>query len=261
MSDRATPAKPVTIPREGGQIYGEMYLPKAEGKRPAVIMSHGYNGSYQDYAEEGRTFASHGFVAVAYDFCGGTPRSKSSGKTVDMTIGTERDDLLAVLSYVQSLEYVDRERIFLLGASQGGFVSALAAAARPEEIRGLAMYYPALCIPHDWTKRLPDREAIPEEMEFWGMTLGRGFFLSVHGMDVFQEIARYTGGVLIIHGDRDEVVPLSYSERAKEAYQNAELAVFPGEGHGFSPKKRTEAIRLALKFMQDECEDGAAAGE
>ncbi len=250
MSDQAVTVVGVTIPCGNRKIYGEVYLPGTEGKCPAVIMSHGYNGSHKDYVEEGMTFASHGFLAIAFDFCGGTVRSKSSGKTTEMTIDSEREDLLAVLDYVKSMEKVDREHIFLMGASQGGFVSALAAAVRPEEISGLAMYYPALCIPDDWTGKFLDKNDIPEELELWGNTLGRGFFQSVYGMDVFGTIGAYSGRVLIIHGDQDSVVPLAYSERAKEVYRNAQLVVYPGEDHGFRPDKRTEAIRLVLEFMQ-----------
>lgn len=44
-----------------------------------------------------------------------------------MTIFTEKEDLLTVFNYIQRLEYVNPEQIFLFGGSQGGFVTSLAA--------------------------------------------------------------------------------------------------------------------------------------
>lgn len=39
-----------------------------------------------------------------------------------------------------------------MGCSQGGFVSGMTAAQLKEQIRGLIMFYPALCIPDDARK-------------------------------------------------------------------------------------------------------------
>ena len=57
--------------------------------------------------------------------------------------------------------------------------------------------------------------------------------LSTHYCVRYDLIADYTQDVLIIHGTADTVVPLSYSERALEVYQNAELITIEGAGHGF----------------------------
>ena len=42
-------------------------------------------------------------------------------------------------------------------------------------------------------------------------------------------------------GEKCRLVPLRYSERAKEVYENAELIVMPGQGHGFRWAGRKEA--------------------
>ncbi len=241
--------KEIKIPHNTGQIYATLYLPQTSGKRPAVIMSHGFGGSGRDFLMEGAYFASHGWVALAFDFCGGAPNSRSTGKTSKMSVLTETEDLFAVLAYAKSLDYVDGSHLYLLGKSQGGFVTALAAAKRPADVRGIILYYPAFCIPDDWTKRHPNPDDVPETEEFWGIELGSCYCLAVHGMDPYEAVRHFDKEVLIFHGDLDLIVPLSYSIRLKETYPHAKLIVYHGEGHGFTPEKDAEAAKQVLAYF------------
>ena len=45
-----------------------------------------------------------------------------------MSVLTEVNDLETVIDYVSTMPYVNKDKIFLMGWSQGGFVSALVAA-------------------------------------------------------------------------------------------------------------------------------------
>ena len=56
---------------------------------------------------------------------------------------------IAVMDYVRALPYVNKDNIFLMGCSQGGFVSVLVAAKNKYPIKKLCLFYPALCIPDD----------------------------------------------------------------------------------------------------------------
>ena len=104
--------KDVTPQRDGLAIYGKIYAPTdADGPFPAVILSHSANLNADSMASYAAGFASRGFVAYAFDFCGACEQSRSEGSTDDMTIFTEVEDLKAVIDYVSSLEMVDSERI------------------------------------------------------------------------------------------------------------------------------------------------------
>ena len=70
----------------------------------------------------------------------------------------------------------------------------------------------------------------------------------VIGMDPIREIAAYPGPVLIIHGTKDAIVPLEYSQRAQQAYPNGQLCVIEGGGHGFAPKHDRVAIEQLRRF-------------
>ena len=47
-------------------------------------------------------------------------------------------------------------------------------------------------------------------------------------------IDRYTGPVLIVHGDLDEAVPVEYGIRAAERYRDCRLVIIRGDTHCYS---------------------------
>ena len=76
-----------------------------------------------------------------------------------------------------------------------------------------------------------------------GLTIGRKYNEAAVSFDLYDLIGSYTGPVLILHGDRDPIVPLSYSERAKEVLPDAELKIFLTA----SPESRARRRLLDLK--------------
>jgi len=240
----------VTIRHQGREIYGVSYMPKQAETCPIVIFSHGYNGTHADFAASSEYLASHGIGAYCFDFCGGSVRSKSDLETTEMTIFTEKEDLCAVIDNVKTWDQVNEHHIFLFGGSQGGLVSALASDERINDIKGLLLLYPALGIAENWTKRYPTLESIPDTHEFWGMTLGRTFFESIHGYDVFSHMGQFDKNVLIFHGDQDDIVAIDYAKKATELYANAIFEVFPGEGHGFSEAGNKRVAEMTVSFVK-----------
>ena len=94
----------------------------------------------------------------------------------------------------------------MFGGSQGGLISAMAAADRKDDVKGLILLYPAFCIADNWNSRFKREDDIPSKLELWGMELGNTFFRTLRGFDLHTYISRFERPVLIMHGDRDEVV-------------------------------------------------------
>ena len=234
-------------------IRGTEYRPVGENL-PVAIVSHGFivnQGTVKKYA---MTLAEMGYAAYCYDFNGGSAfGSKSDGKTTDMSVLTEIQDLEAVIAYAQSLPY-NSDELLLMGCSQGGFVSALTAARRPDlKVNKLVLFYPALCIPDDARsgKMLSakfDPDNVPEVLKGGIMKLGRCYVEDVKNMDAISEIKSYTGPVLIIHGSADKIVDLRYSKEAQAAYANAQLTVIDGAPHGFFKKNLNIALDKLRAF-------------
>ncbi|WP_310602121.1 alpha/beta hydrolase family protein [Anaerosporobacter sp.] len=241
----------LTIPNGEHSIYGKLYIPTQNGTHPAIILSHGYNGTHNDFAKECKYYAEHGYIAYAFDFCGGSNNSKSSGSSTDMTIFTETSDLLAVFDYLSAMDDVDKEQLFLFGGSQGGLVTTLVAEQIADKVKGMVLYYPALCIPDDWRNTYPTTEDIPDTLNFWGLNLGKNFFTAIHDYYVFDHIGSFDKDILIIHGDKDNVVSIDYSQKAVVTYENATLITLPGEGHGFSQSGGITAMQEVLTYLKE----------
>ena len=223
----------IELTNHGQKIYGVAYVPEKEGKVPLAICAHGLGGNYRSCAAYAEQFASHGIAAYCFDFRGGGG-NRSEGSTTEMSVMTEVSDAEAILAAAKSWDFVDTNRILLLGASQGGIVSAIAAARHPDEIAGLILCYPAFLV-HDAVRRqFSTLEEIPATYRFNWITAGRPYAADMWDYDVYAEIGNYSGKVLLMHGDEDSVVPISYAERASETYGDVEYYVIEGAGHGFS---------------------------
>lgn len=241
--------------RDGNQIYGVAYVPlNASEHMPAVIYAHGYGVTHQNGIQYAEKLAEHGFMVYCFDFCGGSNNSQSDGSPLKMSIFTEQADLEAVIGMIRELDYVDQDHIFLFGASQGGLVSGITAAANQEEIQGLILLYPGFEIVEDAQELFASADDIPETYSMFGwMTVGHTYFEDLLDYDVYNVIGAYEKDVLLIHGDADGIVPISSSERALEVYPSAELKILPGAGHGLHGQDAEMATEYMLEYLQAHC--------
>jgi len=236
----------------GKKIYGAMYLPGEEkDSYPTVILSHGFNSSSELNKGYAESFAKNGFAAYIFDFCGGSPGVKSEGKTTEMSVLTEYQNLSDVMDQIKALDYVDGDNLFLFGLSQGGFVSAYTAAQRPDDVKGLVLFYPAFVLQEEYFEKYDSVDAIPDEdFESMGVPLGAIYAKDARSFDIYDEIGKYKGDVLICHGDKDTLVDASYSERAADVYDNAELKIIQYGEHGFQGKLAREATGYTVDFLK-----------
>ena len=64
-------------------------------------------------------------------------------------------------------------------------------------------------------------------------------------------MANFEKPVLILHGDRDTMVDISYSERAAESYPDAEFHVLRGAGHGFYGSNFNTAMEYIWEYLNE----------
>ena len=248
------------LDNQGQRIYGIVYIPDTEKtKVPLVICAHGLGGSYctnMAYAEQ---LASHGIAAYCFDFRGGGG-TMSDGDTTEMSVMTEVSDLEVILEAAAGWDFVDTEKIVLLGTSQGGIASAIAAARHADEVSGLVLMYPAFLVSDAIHEQFDSLEDVPDTFRFNWITAGRPYAEDMWDYDVYAEIGNYTEKVLLMHGDRDGIVPISYSERAAEVYADVDYFVINGAGHGFSGSAFEEAVGHIFDYLQEVIEADANGG-
>lgn len=237
------------IPRPDGRIFGQLYVPKGTGAPlPAVICSHFFGGSHRTSGKWAAVLARTGLVTYAFDFCGATHSSKSEGPgPLDMSVLTEAEDLDNILDGIRALPETDADRTYLLGQSQGGAVSAMVADKRPHDVAGLFLIYPAFSIHNQMIGRFGTPQNVPNRFSQW-QPLGQPYAVDAMAYDPYDHMS-YPGPVYIWHGDQDDLVPITYSERAASSYPNAQLEVIPKAGHGFHdavPERIAQQIAYAI---------------
>lgn len=241
----------IEVMNDGQKIYGVAYIPEGKnGRISLVICCHGLGGSYitnEDYAV---FLASRGIAAYCFDFRGGGG-SRSDGETTDMSIMTEVSDIEAILDASSQWEFVDPDQIVLLGTSQGGAASAIAAARHKDEIAGAILLYPAFLMHDEIHRQFASLDDVPDSFFFRWITLGRVYAEDIWDYDVYDEIKNYDKKVLLMHGDEDDIVPIRYSERASEVYPDADYYVIPGAGHGFYGEAFRQAEKYIIDYLQE----------
>ena len=131
----------------------------------------------------------------------------------------------------------------------GGMVSAITAAEHKKEIRVLILFYPAFVLVDDANKLYAHEDEIPEKRFYLWMDVGKAYFKDLLDYDAYAQIKKYRRKVLIVHGDEDDIVPLSYSRKTKKTYASAALKVIKGAGHGFDGKDEDRAVRYMLSYL------------
>lgn len=251
----------LTIKQKNGKnIYGIISKPtfkkpnnkttkQQNSKHGVAIISHGFNGTHHFGKDYFNTLNDLGYAVYTFDFPCGSIHSKSDNNTMNMAVSDEKNALKEIVAFFMKQKDTDKNNIVLIGESQGGLVSALAASELKKKVSNLVLIYPALCIPDNWNDRYPREEDIPEVSEIWGVKLGKKFMMDIRPMKPFETIGKYKGNVLIIHGTDDKVVPLSYSQRAEQTYDHATLKIIEKAGHGFKPQERVLSNTYVKEFL------------
>lgn len=203
---------------------------------PLVVLMHGFMSKKDLYPIPAiaKALAKAGIASLRFDF---DAHGRSEGKFVDMTLSSELADAKAVLDYVHTLPFVSKTA--LLGHSQGGVIAGLLAGEledKPGRPACVVLLAPAAVLKDDalagrCMNARYDAANPPKYVNVFFHKLGRDFIVEAQKMPIYETSSRYSGSVCIIHGEKDKIVPVSYSEKYHQVYQNSELHVLAGEGH------------------------------
>ncbi|MEU4156966.1 alpha/beta fold hydrolase [Actinoplanes sp. NPDC026670] len=120
--------------------------PAAGGRRPGVVVAHGFSGSARLMAPFGDTLAARGYPVVLLDLAG---HGANTHPLPDQTASTENStealqaDLAAAVAYLRSMPDVDPARIALVGHSMGAGAVTRYSAAHPDVTATVAISLPS----------------------------------------------------------------------------------------------------------------------
>ena len=247
------PEEKVSFKNSRGQtLGGVLHYPETGCSRGAVILCHGMESNKESdkLLFLGQALARRGLLTLRFDFaCAG-----ESGKFEEITYSGEVEDLQAAFSFIR-----DRHagKIGLLGSSMGGTVSLLFAAQNAAIATLVTLAAPVH--PEHFTSRLLTAAQLRRWREA-GYTFYHGQRLNVSLLDDLEKIdvagaaQRVACPVLILHGDRDEVVPV---EEAHELHGHIpttkKLSILKGADHRLSDSNlRDAALTEAVEWL-DQC--------
>ena len=142
-------ASDVTFASGSDEIMGYLARPAAEGVYPAILVCHENRGLTDHIRDVARRFAKNGYVALALDLLareGGTAahdRDAVPGLLTDAGADRHVGDFIAGADYLQTLEYVDGERLGMIGFCFGGGITWRMATALPTLKAAAPFYGPA----------------------------------------------------------------------------------------------------------------------
>ena len=226
----------------GKGLRGVLHKASGKGRAPAVCFLHGFTGNKSEegrlFVRAARAFAAAGIHALRFDFRGS---GDSEGEFGEMTLQTEVEDARAALAFLRKTKGVDKDRLAIVGLSLGSVIGQLVAAR--EGITTLVL----------WAAITRPSEIFDQEMEFQaifrGYEAGAEFLRQIRAAEPLMMLARFTGGLLCVHGEED-FVPL---EQAREALGTRAgiLHVVTNGDHTFGTyKTKGEAIDVTRRFLE-----------
>jgi carboxymethylenebutenolidase len=128
---------PVSFNSQGDEISAYLARPRENGQYPAVLVCHENRGLNDHIRDVARRFAKEGYVALAVDLLsreGGaenTDPNQVPGLLGNAGPARHEADFIAALDYMETLDYVDGQRIGMTGYCFGGGVTWQVATAEP----------------------------------------------------------------------------------------------------------------------------------
>ena len=194
------------------QLKAELFRPNGSGHFPAVVLMHGCGGwqpaVHYSLNTHARYLQERGFVVLNLDSFG--PRHTSGGKlcandrALYKALSYRTQDAFDALRYLQKLDYVAPDNIFLMGQSNGGAVAIRVAKTATSKahnnggaaFRGVVAYYP------------------------WCGELGRSR-------------VSLASPLLIFAGGRDDWVPPRECQNVRATGAELEVTIYPEAAHSF----------------------------
>ena len=240
-ADGTYTVKEYTFVSNGKKLYARAYIPDVQGSVPLVVYSHGLGASVEHDEEVQKTLAKSGVAVFSFEFAGGSSSAspKNEGTTTEMSVLTEVQNLKDAIRIASDMEYTDPQKIYLMGSSQGGLVTALTA-EELTNIAGLFLFYPAFSLPDDIRSSFPKLDEVPETFNLLGTKIGKKYITDIYDMDAYANLDKLAIPVHIYHGKDDNIVPITASQKALKRLKDTRLTTLEDTGHALTPEQQAQ---------------------
>ncbi|MHC1636060.1 MAG: alpha/beta hydrolase [Candidatus Methanospirareceae archaeon] len=219
---------------EGKRIIGNLHLP-FEGA-PCIVLCHGLvsNKDSDKWVAFAERLYKGGYASLRFNFRGcGSSNEFSEGKLADSILTARVRDYVAALDFLESTKKVNMERIGVIGSSFGGCVAIVAKDPRVKA-------YVIMATPYN----LRRSEEILRDF-------GEKLYEDFARYDIGEAISNLKRPILIIHGDKDDIVSVEDAERLYDkAGEPKKLEIIKGGNHVFSDASHLGRIfKICIKWF------------
>ena len=243
---------------DGLSIPAIFYKPHLnEGQKvPALVWVHGGPGGQSStyYSALLQYLANNGYAVLAVNNRGSSGYGKSFFKAADHQHGEiDLADCVAGKDYLQTLDFIDHDRIGIIGGSYGGYMVGAALAFQPDVFKVGVNIFGVM----NWERTL---KSIPSWWESGRMALYKKIGDPYNETDYIRSISplfhahKITKPLIVLQGANDpRVLKVESDEIVAEVKKNnvpVDYIVFDDEGHGFTKKaNQIKGYQAILQFL------------
>jgi uncharacterized protein len=213
---------------DGERLYGWWVMTERSSPAGHILFCHGNGGNVGDRLLDAQLLAGAGFNVLLFDYRG---YGRSTGRPTEQ--GTYRDALAAKDALLMQPE-CDRRGVVYLGESLGGAIALeLALRAPPRGLILQSTFTSVRALAHLHYRVIPSA-LVPD------------------AYPSLRRIGELRAPLLVVHGDRDEVVPLSQGRELFDAAPGPKrIHVFRGLGHNDLVAAGAEYARVIADWAGD----------
>ena len=243
---RLTPVAAVKYKaRDGLMIPGYLTMPldRPDHALPLIVMPHGgpFARDTWDYDPYVQFLASRGYAVLQPNFRGSTGYGKDYVEKGYGQFGRAmQDDLDDGVDWLIASGKVDPKRVCIMGASYGGYAALWGAIRNPEKYRCAVSLSGVTDLPGILRY---DRKSFsaPRYFKQWQSKVQGEDKIDLKLVSPLAQAARLTIPVLIVHGEKDDIVPPVQGHQMVNALTarkaDVESLFYKDEGHGLAKKE------------------------
>ncbi|WP_137789332.1 alpha/beta fold hydrolase [Bacillus sp. E(2018)] len=238
---------------KGRRLAHTLHFPQGnevgEKKIPMIIICHGFTstriGVDRLFVKTAQALVKLGFAVLRFDYAG---CGESEGEYGENEFACFIDQTKEVISYGIKLPNIDQNAITLIGHSLGGAV-AVCTASDDERVRNV-ITWSAVGDPFRDIKEIVGYNGEHPVIDHLGYAITEEFLLSLQAFSPVEDIKKFRGNALFIHGTGDPVISPDYcSDYYKESKKVTEgtssMVLIESANHTYSSIKHFDQLITA----------------
>jgi len=229
--------------RDGEEIPAYLTLPQGRAAKdlPLIVMPHGGPFDVRDdgsFDPEVQFLVNRGYAVLQPEYRG----SGSYGERFD-ELGMAQwgramqDDIDDGMDWLAKRGVIDPKRACIVGASYGGYAAIWGGTRNPERWRCAVSFAGISDLPRHLKFQM-NSDTDKRSREKWRARVQGADTFDLKTLSGLFNIDWLKVPMLLVHGDKDQRVPVKqsriYADALKAAGKTYEYYELPGEGHGFS---------------------------